>query len=105
MEHAVDEDAVLAVAQHVKIGVLEEHFQMPPRNEAGVSHIHVHIAPGAIPADDDPILLDQVLEIPAVDASYRVPLIVGAPLHPRRARWLRLQREKGPGIAFRRHRE
>lgn len=77
---------------------------MPPRDEAGVSHIHVDVATGTVPADDDPILLDQVLEIAALDAGYRVPLVVRAPLHSRGARGLRLQREKGPRIAFRRHR-
>mgnify|MGYP005983633183 CR=1 FL=1 len=44
LEHAVDEDAVLAVAQHVEERVVEEDLQVPARDEARVAHVHVDVA-------------------------------------------------------------
>jgi hypothetical protein len=43
LEDAVDEDAVLAVAEHVEEGVVEEDLQVPPRDKRRVAHVHVNI--------------------------------------------------------------
>lgn len=43
LEHAVDEDPILAVAQHVEEGMVEEDLQVPPGDERRMAHVNINI--------------------------------------------------------------
>lgn len=85
LKYPIDEDSVLAVAGHVEIRVVEENLDVPARDETGVAHVDVDVAPAAVAADDDPRLAHQVLELAALEASDCFPFVIGTPLYLGRA--------------------
>lgn len=103
LEDAVHEHAVLPVARHVEVGVVEEDLQVPARYEARVAHVDVDVAPRAVPSYGDPLLSHQVLELAALEAGDRVRTAVprGTPLGALRgARRGRLEGQEGPRVAL-----
>lgn len=101
LEHAVDEDAVLAVAHEIEVGMVEEDLEVPARYEARMAHVHVHVAPRTVAPDHDPVLADHVLELAALEARDHVALGVRRPRHQLRgAGRCRLEGQQGPRVAL-----
>lgn len=74
LELAIDEDAVLAVADEVEDAVIVEDLDVLARDEAGDAHVDVHVAARrAVAADDEAVLADEVLELLALQLGDRVP--------------------------------
>lgn len=74
------------MARQIEVRVFVQHVQVTPRYEARVTHVHVHLALGAIPADDDALLSDQVLELAALKlGDHARHVLVRGPLHVSRA--------------------
>lgn len=70
---------------------------MTPRYEARVAHVDVHLALGAIPADDDALLPDQVLELATLElGDHARHVLVRGPLHVSWATGHRLERVQRP---------
>lgn len=71
MKNAVDEDAVLAVADEIEAAVLVVDLDVLPRYERRVAHVHVHVALVRVPADHDALLRDHVLELARLQLGDR----------------------------------
>lgn len=85
------------MARQIEVGVLVHHFQVTSRYEARVAHVDVHLTLGAIPADDDALLPDQELQLPALKlGDHARHVLVRGPLHVGRAAGHRLERVQRP---------
>ena len=79
LEHPVHEHPVFPQAAEVELpgagAVLSrrEYLEVPPRDEAGVSHADVHGALRRVPADGHRPFLHQVLEFSALEPGYSRP--------------------------------
>lgn len=72
-EHSVYKHPVFTETPQVEISAAGavvaggEYLQMPPRNEAGVAHAHVHRALRRVPADSHRALFHHVFEFTALE--------------------------------------
>lgn len=79
LKHPINEHPVFSEAAEVELpracAVLSrsEYFEVPPGDEAGVSHANVHRALRGVPADGHRPLLHKILEFSALQPGYRRP--------------------------------
>lgn len=79
LEHTINKHPVLSEASEIEFpgasAVLScgEYFEVPPRDEAGVSHADVHRALRRVPANGHRPFLHQILEFSALQPGYRRP--------------------------------
>ena len=72
LEHPINKHPVFSQASEIELprarAVLSrgEYFEVPPGDEAGVSHAHVHRALRGVPADGHRLFLHQILEFSAL---------------------------------------
>lgn len=102
LKDAVDEYAVLAVADHVEVVLVVVDLNMSARYERGVTHVDVHFAAAAVAADDNAVLSDHVLELASLEPRDRRRLHVRRVLNARRTGRRRLEGQQSPGVAVRR---
>lgn len=81
LKYSVYEHPVLAIAEHVKVRVVEKHFQMFTGDETAVSHVDIDVPTGAVSSNNYAVLPHHVLEFAALEARDHVPFHLGAPLH------------------------
>lgn len=77
-----------------------KQLEMPARDEAGVSHVDIYFAAAGVAPDNDSLLADEVLEVPAVEARDGDAGRLLRPLHLRGRRRSRLEREQRPRVAL-----
>lgn len=71
MENTVNKYSVLAVATEVEILIFKFYLQVLPRNETGMSHVHVYTAKTAVSSDNNPTLPNQIFELATFKFGYR----------------------------------
>lgn len=76
-EHSVHKHPVFTETPQVEISAASavvaggEYLQVPPRDEAGVAHAHVHRALRRVPADSHRALFHHVFEFTALEPGNR----------------------------------